>query len=251
MLRFLPATIAVVSAAARCPITADTNILVYRDTTDATHVGGTGHFSSQWETKFWAWFRENSNLEVNVTFTTAAEFALCDSLSAHPKLWAWVQPGGNAYEQSLALGAKGKEMIVEFVESGGLYIGTCAGWYYAVPGYYWEWGRNFSDSGFWTHPTLLGLFPYYVEGSIDAIQDMELAEGNFHGNKTTDVSALTTHGFSGLWGVRQHRALYYGGPTLGYSDLTYAALPPGAEALGVFAAIPGRCEIATKRLVSP
>lgn len=107
-----------------------------------------------------------------------------------------------------ALGAVGRSKIVDFVQSGGLYVGTCAGWYYASPAYFWEFGSTWPDAGYWAYPNLLGLFPVAVEGSIVAIQDMELAPNNWHGNATTNISVLRTKPRA-RWGIHLHRALYY------------------------------------------
>ena len=78
---------------------------------------------------------------------------------------------------------------------------------------------------------------------------MELAEGNFHGNKTTNVTTLRSNwhaapagrssGWGSGWGLARHKALYYGGPTLGWKD-TPKTLPPGTTVLGVFDDVPER-----------
>jgi hypothetical protein len=74
----------------------------------------------------------------------------------------YVQPGGDAYSQQNSIGDTGKANILKYIESKrGIYLGTCAGWFFASDGYYWE-GVKYD----W--PNLLGKFPT-TEGSIHEI----------------------------------------------------------------------------------
>ena len=142
-----------------CPIRQTTTILVYNDVP-----GGAGHLSTQWEQAFWSWATGEYPSFGAAQFILADDLANCDSLTSYPNLMAWVQPGGNAYLMTNALGVAGKAKIVDFVKSGGLYVGTCAGWYYSSTAYYWEYNTGYPDAGLWHYPALLGLFPKTVEG---------------------------------------------------------------------------------------
>ena len=112
-------------------------------------------------------------------------------------------PGGNAYVYTENLGAAVKSKLNRFIRGGGLYIGTCAGWYYASAGYYWEYDTKWPDRGFWHYPALLGAFDAVVEGSITEIADEETAPGEFDGHALATLS------------TGQH-TIYYGGPTVGW-----------------------------------
>ena len=199
----------------RCVIRANTTALVFNQ----TGTGGTGPKSALWEHHFWSWWSESKPSTAPVWQSlTAAELFACD-LASYPSLVAWVQPGGNAYDYDVTLGYEGKKQILGFLASGGLYVGTCAGWFYASSGYYWEYDTNASDKGYWHYPALLGLFPP-VEGSITDVQDME---------KPPEY-ALTKIS-SG------HTAIYYGGPTIGWRH-TSPQLPPGAVTHARYSDVP-------------
>jgi len=209
--------------ASRCPLAASTNVVVLADT-----AAGVGHYSAQWEQQFWSWWQTEDG-SVVPQFVSKDELLSC---SARELLAAgtYVQPGGNAYEYSNSLGQPGQALLRAFVAGGGLYVGTCAGWYYASPGYYWEMDTTYSDRGFWQYPTLLGVFGSVVEGSIAEIVDMEGPEGVFEGETETSVSVV---------GGATHTAAYFGGPTLGLHQTAYPPeLPRGTTVHASFAALP-------------
>ena len=130
----------------------------------------------------------------------------------------YVVPGGNAYTYTQVLGPEVKAKLRAFVEGGGLYIGTCAGWFYASTGYYWEYDTSWPDAGFWSYPSLLGIFMANVEGSITDIADEETKPHVFDGHALTELS-------------NGHHAIYYGGPTLGWHRTSESALPAGSVVL--------------------
>lgn len=133
-------------------------------------------------------------------------------------------PGGNAYTYTQHLGAATKTKLRQFLAGGGLYVGTCAGWFYASKGYYWEYDTRWSDKGYWAYPSLLGAFDADVEGSITEIADEETANGVFNGHA---LAALSTG---------QH-AIYYGGPTMGWKHTRESNLPSGFEVLARFSEV--------------
>ncbi len=69
-------------------------------------------------------------------------------------------PGGDAYYYKLYIDANGVQHIRDLVFSGGGYIGTCAGAYYASDSIRWEGG---------TYDYPLDLFQGFSNGAIDAI----------------------------------------------------------------------------------
>ena len=66
-----------------------------------------------------------------------------------------IVPGGWAYSYSLDLGRDGGEIIKKYVERGGVYLGICAGGYYAAKLIVWE-SENYSYS--------LGILDSIAEG---------------------------------------------------------------------------------------
>jgi len=125
-------------------------------------------------------------------------------------------PGGNAYQEQSSAGPDGKTNILNFISAGGLYVGTCAGYYYAADGYWWEADRP--DGGEYKWPNTLGIFPE-VEGSISNIIDDE----DQPGYKLTRID-------NGL------HAIYWGGPTRGWRR-TPSTVP--GTVLARFADVPG------------
>eukprot|EP00966_Prymnesium_polylepis_P296545 6850951-Prymnesium_polylepis.1 len=106
-----------------CTIRADTAVVVFNQ----TGTGGTGPKSAQWEAHFWTWWTAQHPASAPSWQALDAAALFDCELTDYPKLAAWVQPGGNAYEYDQTLGPVGKKKILDFVASGGLYVGTCAG----------------------------------------------------------------------------------------------------------------------------
>ena len=68
----------------------------------------------------------------------------------------------------------GKKHVLGFIDAGGLYVGTCAGFYFAAQGYFWQVGEPGGGEYHWSQ--LLGRFPE-VEGSITNIRDDSATPG--------------------------------------------------------------------------
>jgi hypothetical protein len=167
-----------------CPIVQGTDFAVYGQTLQ----GGVATSSRSWMTHFFDWWKAQDP-GVDYLFLTAAQAQACTSIrTTYPNLKMWVQPGGDAYDQQVALGATGKANINGFIHQGGAYLGVCAGAYYASPNYWWE-GR------FYAHPDLLGAYPVTMEGAISSIEP-------WPGYSLTALS-------------NGRHAIYFGGPTIG------------------------------------
>ena len=85
---------------------------------------------------------------------------------------------------------------------------------------------NWPDRGYWAYNTLLGIFDAVVEGSITDIADEETAPGVFEGHALTPIST-------------GNKAIYYGGPTMGWHKTHESSLPKGTEVLGRYEAVTG------------
>jgi hypothetical protein len=192
--------------AGACPINSSTDIAVYGQ----TGTGGVGDLSRSWMVHFFDWWKAQ-DASVDYAILDAADVKSDCVLTSYPNLKLYVEPGGDAYKQQKALGAAGKSNILGFIDSGKAYLGTCAGFYYAAGDYYWQ-------GSYYDWPYLLGRFPT-VEGSITSIADYE-------GEPPYAVTTL----------ANGHHALYYGGPTRGWSQTP--ATHPGT-AMSSFASIPG------------
>ena len=81
---------------------------------------------------------------------------------------AIVMPGGWSVFQRAAAGKSGLNAIRGFVESGGIYLGVCAGAYLAAKDVHWEGG---------TYPYPLGLFDGIAEGSLPEVAAWPKASG--------------------------------------------------------------------------
>ena len=192
-----------------CPITSNTNIVVYGD----TGFGGVGSLSKSWITHFLDWWKAQ-DLRVNYVFLDATDVKTDCNFANYPNVKLYIQPGGDAYYQQRSLGSVGKVKILDFIDiQKGSYLGICAGFYYAAGDYYWQ-GRYYN----WAD--LLERFPT-LEGSITDIADYDSSPGY----------AMTplSNGFN---------AIYYGGPTRGWKD-TENTLPSGASKVASFSAIQG------------
>ena len=202
-MRLLLALAALVAAAQRaaaaCPLTDATVVAAYADVN-----GGVGPHSAMWTKAFFAWWDLPAGSVAYVE--TASDLTACRPLASYSGLLLWVQPGGEADNQSVALGPAGRDNILDFAASdhGHIYA-TCAGWYFSA-GTYW-WFGDFFPRAWMPHwwPT--------VEGPISAIAVYPLY-----------APAKLSNGLT---------AIYYGGPCNGCAN-TSAALPPGAEALAYF-----------------
>ncbi len=174
--------------AGTCPITSDTNIVFYGQ----TGTGGVGTLSRSWTIKFLDWWKSQDSL-VNYTILDATDVKTDCNLTNYPNLEVYMQPGGDAYKQQKALNSLGRTNILNFIDSGKAFVGTCAGFYYAASDYYWQ-------GSFYDWPYLLGRYST-VEGSITDIADYDQSPGY----------ALTPMS-NGL------QMIYYGGPTRGWRD---------------------------------
>lgn len=191
---------------ARCPIQSSTNVVIY--------VGsGATSDCQDWENKFWSWWKSGDS-GINFLTLSAANVASDCTLTDFSNLKVYTQPGGNAYDQQNALKSSGKKNILNYINAGkGAYLGTCAGWFFASEGYWWQ-GTKYN----WNN--LLGKFPT-TEGSITNIWDDDKPPGY----TITDVD-----GHQG-----RMQALYFGGPTRGWKNtpktwpgttlLTFANIP--------------------------
>lgn len=186
-----------------CPIKGSTNFVYYSGS-------GATRLSQSWMVHFLDWWK-TQDPTIEYVDLSAAEVAACD-LASYPDLDMYIQPGGDAYLAQKWIGAKGKARINDFLGSGGSYFGACAGWYFAAGDYVWQ------DS-YYEHANLLGAYPATVEGSIREIADYDVGAGY-------TVAPLDNG----------HRAVYWGGPTIGYeytsnvvgtvdSRFQYQALP--------------------------
>ena len=212
----VPLLLASLSVAAACPVRSGTKVVVFSDVQ-----AGTGKYSAQWERHFWNWWATNATDVPAHQFIDAAGIKSC-SASQLLAAGTVMIPGGNAYTYTENLGLSVKRELTKFVQGGGLYIGTCAGWYYSSSGYYWEYSTGWSDAGYWHYPALLGIFGATVEGSITDIADEETGQGVFNGHALTRLS-------------NGHKAIYYGGPTMGWKQTAESDKPDGSEVLARFA----------------
>lgn len=173
-------------ASAKCPITNSTTVVIYTGV-------GVPEDCNQWETKFFQWWQK-SEPAVEFVYVSGPELhslASSCTLSDWPNLKVYVQPGGDAYSQQNSIGDTGKANILKYIDSKhGIYLGTCAGWFFASDGYYWE-GVKYN----W--PNLLGKFPT-TEGSIHEI-------ATYPDYAMTDTSS-------------GEKMIYFGGPTRGYNN---------------------------------
>ena len=251
----LPQRAGAAAASPSCSLRNDTAIAVFTDVS-----GGVGNGSSAWEHNFWSWW-QRKDPRVTWQSLTKEELVGGCNLTAFPALQLYVHAGGDAYAQQEALGTAGRDNIAGFLDEGGRYMGTCAGWYYASMGYYWE--GQLDDYPF--EPALLGAFPRIVEGPLVDIQDEDkypcYKVTNVHDTGAIETTAPTntsrtititgdsssSHSSSSSSSSsdnnndgsdRPMRVVYYGGPTVGWRK-TGRDLPFGSEVLATFADISG------------
>ncbi len=82
-------------------------------------------------------------------------------------------PGGNMYQYAQDISLEGKEKIIDFIQSGGSYIGICGGGYFASEKVIWQEQQ--------LPMTPLGIFPGTAKGPIDEIvpfPDQEVVKVN-------------------------------------------------------------------------
>jgi len=193
---------------AKCPITNSTTVVYY---------GGSGATADcqNWEENFWSWW-QGADSRIQFKKLGAVDVRNQCLLANYPNLKVYVQPGGNAYDQQTSVQSSGKRNILAYIDSKhGIYLGTCAGWFFASDGYWWQ-GKEYH----W--PNLLGRFPE-TEGSITTIWDDDKPPGY----TVTDVDSP-----GGLMQV-----LYFGGPTRGWRHTSKSV--PGTTLL-TYADIPGK-----------
>jgi glutamine amidotransferase-like uncharacterized protein len=207
-----PGPAAPLRSSARCPLTDATSVAVYAD-----EAGGVGPGSHAWTAAFFAWWAAANPGALVVTELTAAALTTDCALTDFPGLRLYVQPGGDAFNASQALGPSGRDNLLNylFYITDAHYMGTCAGWYYASGSYWWK-DAFVGDFYFTPH-----LFPT-VEGDIPSIA----AYPSYAPTGVVDASTGDAH-----------THVYYGGPTLGLNH-TAAAGNPGAT-LATFADVAG------------
>ena len=180
-----------------CPITSTTDFVVYTGS-------GASSLSQSWMFHFLDWWRAqepNAALKPEYVKLSATQVGACNlaDRASYRDLRMYIQPGGDAYLAQRWIGSGGKTQINSFLANGGSYFGACAGWYFAAGTYVWQ-------DVLYAHPDLLGAYPARVEGSIREVADYDVGTGNA-------VTTLNTG----------RRALYWGGPTIGYKQTSTGA----------------------------
>ena len=176
-----------------CPITSNTSVVIY-------HGHGATDECRQWEHDFYQWL----GLEAAALTAAQLKSPMCGGQLRERGIKIFAMPGGNAYDEQTSVGAVGKKNLLSFIDAGGLYVGTCAGYYFAATGYFWQMGESGGGEFHW--PNTLGRFPE-VEGSITTIQD----DSSPPGYKLTGYT--TSNGTAG-------RGIYWGGPPFGLRSTT-------------------------------
>jgi glutamine amidotransferase-like uncharacterized protein len=139
-MRGLSTVTVLAGAVALCPLKPTTKVAVYADT-----AGGVGPDSYAWTTAFWAWF-SGPNPDLHWVELNSDDVANSCVLADHAGLLLYVQPGGDAFNQSQALGPTGRDNILNYLFNlpSSHYMGTCAGAYYASGTYWWQ-GTFYGD----------------------------------------------------------------------------------------------------------
>jgi glutamine amidotransferase-like uncharacterized protein len=189
-----------------CSIDAGTDVVIY-------HGAGPTSECKQWESDFYQW------LGLKVATLTAAQMknSECGGRMAEFGVKIFAMPGGNAYNTQRSIQDTGKSNILKFIDNGGLYVGTCAGFYLVAESYWWQDGEQ--GGGEFNWPNLLGRFPE-VEGSITDIWDDSVSPGY----KLTSID-------NGL------HAIYWGGPTRGWHRTSESGTP--GSVLARYSDVPG------------
>jgi len=191
---YLVAGAAATNASLSCPISDSTDVVVY-------HGSGPTKECKQWESDFYQWL----GMEVATLTALQMRNADCGGKMSEFGVKIFAMPGGNAYNTQKSVEAEGKANILRFIDNGGLYVGTCAGFYFAASGYWWQDGQD--GGGEFSWPNVLGRFPE-VEGSIIDIRDDAASPGY----KLTGID-------NGL------KAIYWGGPTRGWKRTPSSGTP--------------------------
>lgn len=108
-------------------------------------------------------------------------------------------PGGDMYQYSQDISTNGKEMIKEFIKTGGGYIGLCGGAYFACENVIWQGNQLNMES--------LGIIPAVSEGPFDEI--VPYPEYGMCEVVISDTSHYITKTISDTLQI-----LYYWGPVL-------------------------------------
>jgi len=167
----------------------------------------------QWESDFYQW----AGLKAATISAKQLQDSKCGGKMSQLGVKMFGMPGGNAYNTQVSVQKSGKSNILKFIDAGGLYVGTCAGFYFAAGSYWWQNGEQ--GGGEFSWPNLLSRFPE-VEGSITSIRD----DSANPGYKLTGLD-------NGL------KAIYWGGPTRGWKK-TSASGTPGTV-LARYSDVPG------------
>ena len=124
------------NSTAACPISANTVVAVYA----AVGEGGVGEFSHAWTNRFFTWWAAANPSLVWLEVADPASVSVDCVLTDFPGLRLWVQPGGDALNQSLSLGPGGRDNLLNYIYYGypnAHYMGTCAGMFYGTGTYWW------------------------------------------------------------------------------------------------------------------
>ena len=120
-----------VSAPLTCPVKATTAVVIYAG-------NGAASECQQWERDFYSW----AGLEAVSLTPAQLHDAACGGRLQALGVRIFAMPGGNAYDLQTSSGVTGKKHINAFLDAGGLYVGTCAGYYFAADSYVWQAGES-------------------------------------------------------------------------------------------------------------
>jgi len=177
-----------------CPIEEGTDVVIYGG-------DGPGWDCQLWEAHYFKWL----GLNTRMVSAEQLQSADCGGTMASLGVKMFVMPGGNAYGITQSIKTSGTANVRAALSAGVLYVGTCAGWFYAATGYLWQKNPpGLPDAGYYNYPEALKLYPL-VEGSIIDIQDHDVAPYW----KMTNVSESPG-------GETLFKTLYWGGPTRGW-----------------------------------
>jgi hypothetical protein len=181
--------LAATAQSAVCPIKkGETQVVIF-------HGLGPTAECKQWEKDFYNWL----GLPLATLTNTQMKAADCGGAMHELGVKIFAMPGGNAYNIGRGVKAEGKQNILDFINAGGTYVGTCAGFFFASERYWWQ-GVEYGPGLDSDHDNLLQLYPE-TEGSITDIWDDDVSPGY----ALTELS-------NGL------NALYWGGPTRGWKN---------------------------------
>lgn len=183
------------ASANSCPINADTKVVYFAGMDHE----GTPSDTRGWMENFLDW-AENRDASFKIQGLNSQDIRKNCQLSDHSNLKLYIQPGGNAYKQQLALGESGKQNIRKFItQAHGRYFGVCAGFYYASKRYFWN-----SNIHEWEN--LAGFIPFSF-GPFTSLAD-------FFSTEPKKVVPVIHKKDSSIF-----KMLYYGGPSIDPSTL--------------------------------